>query len=321
MDGRRWRAHLVYTGGVVASALTPMLERRIGRRWPQAGKAVVPAILAASAVGAEVLERRRPERRGWQPDPDDLGRDVGYLGFLATAGAVPALADALVSRGGAPSTDDDPGRRRGLGVHRLPTVAGVVVAGLAYDFFHYWWHRISHQWGPAWTVHVVHHQPTKMYWRLGVHQHVIEFLFDGVGAELIYRGLGLSRAQRSAVTVLRTTIGSAQHLNSDLDTSGWMDRVFSTNTSHRWHHSQDYREGDTNYSSFLAFWDHVFGTYFVPDRDFDSEIGVGRMPNFPTVVRELQMVPFRWAEVREANADTWYVDTDAPTEFHTPAAR
>ena len=124
MDGRRWRAHLVYTGGVVASALTPMLERRIGRRWPQAGKAVVPAILAASAVGAEVLERRRPERRGWQPDPDDLGRDVGYLGFLATAGAVPALADALVSRGGSSTlrqqsapdvAHPNPGRRRQLG--------------------------------------------------------------------------------------------------------------------------------------------------------------------------------------------------------------
>ena len=96
-----------------------------------------------------------------------------------------------------------------------------------------------------------------------------------------------------------------QHANVAVD-SGPLNRIFATPDLHRWHHSEVYEEGDTNYGAVLSIWDQLLGSWFWPGRQLDSEIGVGRMPRFPSTWADLQRVPLRWEAIKADNADTWY---------------
>lgn len=116
--------------------------------------------------------------------------------------------------------------------------------------------------------------------------------------------MGLAPGHKSAYLTVRGVYGQLQHANVAID-SGVLDRVFSTPALHRWHHSEYYDEGDTNYGATTSIWDQVFGTWFRPNRVFDSPVGVGRMPNFPTTWHELQRVPFDWERIKAENAETW----------------
>jgi sterol desaturase/sphingolipid hydroxylase (fatty acid hydroxylase superfamily) len=56
--------------------------------------------------------------------------------------------------------------------------------------------------------------------------------------------------------------------------TGLFDLVFSTPRLHRWHHSKDLREGNTNYGENIVLFDQIFGTYFNPDRPSSTDIGI-----------------------------------------------
>lgn len=38
-------------------------------------------------------------------------------------------------------------------------------------------------------------------------------------------------------------------------------RLFVSPNMHKWHHSRDARETDTNYGNIFSFWDRAFGTF------------------------------------------------------------
>ena len=292
--------------GVTASVVA---HRVVGRRIP---KLAVPASMAVNAIGIVVhdqFERRRPYREGWKPQPPDTRRDAAFL----LAAAPTTLATSFIA-----AKVGERVRIR-LGVHRLPVIPGILIGELAFGLWHYWAHRISHEQGWAWRVHSVHHSPTRFYTRLGVQVHALELGPDSFADFLIPILLGLSPQQLAGVKAIHLWFGTGQHSNADVDHGPLLNLILSTPEQHRWHHSQDYAEGDTNYCGNFALWDHVFGTYFMPDRPYDSEIGVGRMPSFPRDLVGMQLAPFRWKEIVEDNADTWYVPAGTPTAFHTPS--
>ena len=46
----------------------------------------------------------------------------------------------------------------------------------------------------------------------------------------------------------------------------------------------------------MIVWDHVFGTFFLPDdREPSDEIGIGDMPGFPSRLDGVLLTPFTWA--------------------------
>ena len=72
----------------------------------------------------------------------------------------------------------------------------------------------------------------------------------------------------------------------------WLDAIFSTPTLHRWHHSTDPREGNTNYGAILIVWDLLLGTFRRPARPFDAQLGVAGHPDFPEGWVAQQLSPF-----------------------------
>ncbi|WP_436792845.1 sterol desaturase family protein [Actinospongicola halichondriae] len=161
-------------------------------------------------------------------------------------------------------------------------------------------------WGPGWRFHAMHHSPKRLYWLNAGRTQVVEIVVDAFVEGLVTKQLGMNRDQLVANQAVRFMYGNLQHTNVDLR-SGVLDHVFSTPDLHRWHHSTVYEEGDANFGVFTSIWDRLFGTFYRPDdRECPDEIGVGRMPDFPTRFVELQRVPIDWSTIRDRNTATWY---------------
>ncbi|WP_436792843.1 alpha/beta hydrolase fold domain-containing protein [Actinospongicola halichondriae] len=300
---RAWGLH----GLVAASAIGAVsLDRRIRRRRPEHSSSLAP-LVAAGAFQAVVrtLEVRRPHDESWEITRSELPVDaVSSAVTVVTASAVQVAARAMLTRSGALA-------EKRVGVSRLSTTAGTAIAILSYDLMHSRLHHLMHEWGPGWRFHSVHHSPKRLNSANGARFQFLEIAIDSFIEGLLLDRLGLSRDQHLAYQAVRNTYGQLQHSNIDLR-SGVLDHVFSTPDLHRWHHSTVYEEGDTNFGSVVSVWDKVFGTWFRPtDRDSPDELGIGRMPDFPRGYLELQRVPIDWPTIRERNAATWYIDSDA----------
>ena len=300
MNRRRPRlaSYLAHAGVAALATAAAKASGARGVRNGPAAKAVVPTAIVCGWAAIAAAERIRPFEPEWREDHDgDTRQDLAFLVGLP----VPAIAGRLVVRKVARRL---PTAIRG---EDLPGFVAVPLALAVYDLYHTLLHRLLHEWGPGWTVHSVHHSPKRLYWFNATRFHWIETFLDAAGEALTSQLIRLTDEQEAAYVVFRGVYGQLQHANVDLD-SGALNRVFSTPELHRWHHSEIYEEGDNNYGAVLSIWDQAFGSYFLPGRDFDSALGVGRMPDFPTSWKDLQLAPFTWDEIRERNAETWYAD-------------
>ncbi len=293
---RSWGLHALVVAGAVGAVA---LDRRIRRRRPGLQLPLAPAAVAVAFNAViRILEVRHPHDDAWGVQRSELPTDAATTATtLVTSAAAAVSAEALLTR--------TPSERR-LGVSRSSPTAGAVVALLAYDLFHSPLHHLLHVWGPGWRLHSVHHSPTRLNSTNTIRFQFLEIAIDNFIEGLVIGRLGLNRDQHTAYLAVRFTYAQLQHANIDLR-SGPLDHVFSTPDLHRWHHSAVYEEGDTNFGSVLSVWDKVFGTWFRPsDRERPDELGIGRMPEFPTRYLELQRVPIDWSKIRERNAATWY---------------
>ena len=68
------------------------------------------------------------------------------------------------------------------------------------------------------------------------------------------------------------------------------------NELHRWHHSKELKEANSNYGGNLIIWDIIFGTRFLPERKMQSDrAGLSENENqFPffSFIKQL-IYPFR----------------------------
>ena len=67
----------------------------------------------------------------------------------------------------------------------------------------------------------------------------------------------------------------AVFLHARIDwTYGPVGRVIASPAFHRWHHSQEPEAIDKNFSGLFAFWDVLFGTFYLP-HSWTTDRGVG----------------------------------------------
>ena len=249
------------------------------------------------------LERVAPADVDWHADGSETRTDGAFLVSTAAAGLGGQALGTAVRKALMPSS------RRSTPASQLGPVGGVVVSLLVSDFVHYSLHRLSHEWGPLWRVHSVHHSPERLYWLNATRFHPIDIALEGVFDGFALALCGFTEAQHLTHSTARATYGQLQHCNIEVD-SGSIDFALSTPDLHRWHHSEIYAEGDNNYGAVVSVWDRLLGTFFRPGRPIDSKLGVGRMPSFPESFGELLSTPFRWRQIKQANAETWFPDAE-----------
>ena len=216
---------------------------------------------------AAALERWMPYRPEWNRSSGDTRTDLSSAVVLI--GAVDpllkvAMPVALVTLW--PGAAQMGGAAHFSG--GLPFALQVLAALLWIELAKYGAHRWHHTNPGLWWLHALHHGSRRLYtlnnFRFHPINHAINQLL-AIGPLLL---LGVSADVLLACVAITQPVLMLQHANLDLR-SGWLNRVFSSNEVHRWHHSARAAEANCNFGSALLLWDHVFGTWHNADTDTD----------------------------------------------------
>jgi ornithine lipid hydroxylase len=198
------------------------------------------------------LERFMPHRPDWNRASGDALTDATSAAVLI--GAVDPLLTAAQLDATAHWAND------------VPFALLVVAALLWIELAKYAVHRWHHTNRGLWWLHALHHSSRRLYtlnnFRFHPLNHVINQLF-AIGPLLV---LGVPADVLLACLAITQPVLMLQHANIELR-SGWLNRVFSSNEAHRWHHSASVAEANCNFGSALLLWDHVFGTWRAPDTE------------------------------------------------------
>ena len=238
--------------------------------WAARTRAIEPELAAAlagalAALACLALERWMPFRPAWNTptQPDDRRADVLFalLGVLLAPAALRALAQGALVRGA---------HALGALVHRptlwptgWPLAAQVALALLLSELGGYWVHRVQHERPWAWPVHAIHHEPTRVYFFNGYRLHPGDTLMTLVGVAFPLILLGAPADVMALLSAIASAHLPLQHVNAEL-TFGPLERVLSTPALHRWHHSRERSESNSNYGGILIVWDVLFRTYRAP---------------------------------------------------------
>lgn len=242
------------------------------------------------------LERLIPFSRKWlndQDEPTDVFVFFGNHAIERYIGApLQVAATALLVEEISPYIGSD------FWPKKWPPLVQVFLWLSVRDFIRYWYHRWEHQNEFMWSWHAVHHSSTRLYWFNGFRVHPLEDLvgilwgfplaFLNVPSEIVF-----------VTGLLATTLSRFQHTNMDL-ILGPLDYIFSTPTNHRYHHSKNISESNSNYGGDVVIWDHLFGTFHLPKGTKPSDdIGISDIPNYPQDWNGLMLAPFRYKNLKD----------------------
>ncbi|HWA10073.1 MAG TPA: sterol desaturase family protein [Opitutaceae bacterium] len=249
------------------------------------------AAYAALALTLFVLERRFPHERQWLESdgqfwPDLLHTTVskGLVQLAVVGGTTLGINLAIGERPAA-----------GFWPVHWPMAAQVALGLVIAEFGLYWAHRLGHEWPWLWRFHAVHHSSTRLwFFNTGRFHFVDTFKSIVLGLPLVF----LAGAPGSVfvwISGITAYIGMLTHCNVEMR-FGPLNYIFNTPGLHRWHHSTDLREGNTNYGENLMLFDLMLGTFFDESRRPPARIGISEaMPE--TFLGQLQ-APFVWHRYR-----------------------
>jgi hypothetical protein len=98
---------------------------------------------------------------------------------------------------------------------------------------------------------------------------------------------------------LRGIFEQVQHCNNEVD-SGRLIWVLPTPDLHRSRHSSDPAEDNSDFGAVTNLLDCIFRARYEPARDFDANVGVGDIPDFPAAFPGQMSVPWRWRTLEAA---------------------
>ena len=216
---------------------------------------------------------------------------VGALGFglarltMPVLGVAAAMAASEQGVGLLPSLD-------------LSLWVAAPLAFLLLDLSRYARHWLFHHVPVLWAMHRLHHADPDIDLTTSFRTHPLEAVaMIGMDLGLIVL-LGIPPVALLAHHLLHTVLSVTDHGNFTIPLP--VDRrlrwVLVTPDMHRVHHSSLASETDSNYSTVLAFWDRLFGTYRDQPLGGHEKMGVGlleyRNPKFLSIGRMLAD-PFR----------------------------
>jgi sterol desaturase/sphingolipid hydroxylase (fatty acid hydroxylase superfamily) len=134
-------------------------------------------------------------------------------------------------------------------------IAGLVAADLTY----YLWHRSVHATPLLWAFHSIHHSQEELTAATSLRVHIFEEMVRGCFYFVPFFVLAIPPTVWLPLDIAINWLLFLEH--SDLDwTYGKLGLIFVSPHFHRVHHSIESQDIDTNFGSFLSFWDRLFGT-------------------------------------------------------------
>ncbi|WP_286756065.1 sterol desaturase family protein [Roseivirga sp. UBA838] len=135
-----------------------------------------------------------------------------------------------------------------------------IVAFIAYDFFYYWAHRMSHEVNLFWGGHSVHHQSEEYNLSVALRQSSTQtiwtFIFYTPMALVGFHPLILL-----SVSGFNLLYQFWIHTESINKLPQWFEAIFNTPSHHRVHHARNPKYIDKNHGGTFIIWDRLFGTF------------------------------------------------------------
>jgi len=258
---------------------------------------VVFPISLGSLLLVVIMERVLPYRRDWNRSHGDLRTDALYYLTQIIIGGLLApvmwmltiiIGGWLSARVGAP-----------LWPSHWPVLAQVLLASVVREFFDYWAHRSMHHYHWLWRIHATHHSAERVYWLNATRAHPLEIAYRFCFVWVLPLALlGVPANVLALATVAAVVVDAFQHANIAIRL-GPLSWLFSIGDLHRWHHSRDRHEADTNFGNVYIFWDVIFGTRYLPgDRGAPEQVGIAGLDAFPHGFFAQWLSPFRWAQIK-----------------------
>jgi sterol desaturase/sphingolipid hydroxylase (fatty acid hydroxylase superfamily) len=165
-----------------------------------------------------------------------------------------------------------------------PIFTKAVIGLVAGEVGYYWGHRLSHEIPFLWKFHSIHHSAEQIDFLVNTRAHPIDLVFGRFCGLIPIYLLGLGGpggAKESLVPVIVTLIGTVWgfFIHANLRWRfGPLEWLISTPAFHHWHHTKT--PVNRNYSSTLPWLDRIFGTYYLPQREFPATYGIkAKMPD------------------------------------------
>jgi sterol desaturase/sphingolipid hydroxylase (fatty acid hydroxylase superfamily) len=220
-----------------------------------------------------LLEHVLPYRRDWRPTWRVFFLDAAHT-LLSSAGMSKVCELTLVAGIVTLSAQVGGGS---VWPSTAPLALQVVLAMVLAEFGAYWVHRWCHRTRLGWRVHRVHHTASSLHVLASGRTHPLNTLWVFGAQSLVLVLLGAGAEVLALVSVLTSINGLLQHANVAIR-PGMLSLFFSTSMHHRWHHSTNFEESNTNFGNNLIVWDWLFGTRFVDMEREVEAVGIEECP-------------------------------------------
>lgn len=237
------------------------------------------------------LERIIPFRPDWNRRDGQFFNDFGHTVFGTGVGG--GLGDLLKNAVfGAVATGLASYTQGGAWPTQAPAWVQLIGVVLLADLGRYVQHRLHHRYPSWWRFHELHHSGEVLTTFKTSRSHFVErvlqqlFMFGPLVA------LGTPPDVLWWFIVPNSFLGNFAHSNADLRL-GPLESIIMGPANHRFHHSKDLAESNTNFSSGTVFWDIVFRTWTNPaKRQGPAEVGIENDATPPKFIDQV-LAPFR----------------------------
>ena len=135
-----------------------------------------------------------------------------------------------------------------------------LIAFIAYDFFYYWAHRMSHEVNLFWGGHSVHHQSEEYNLSVALRQSSTQTIWTFI----FYSPMALAGFDPLillSVSGFNLLYQFWIHTEAINKLPRWFEAVFNTPSHHRVHHARNPKYIDKNHGGTFIVWDRMFGTF------------------------------------------------------------
>jgi sterol desaturase/sphingolipid hydroxylase (fatty acid hydroxylase superfamily) len=158
----------------------------------------------------------------------------------------------------------------------LPAPVGFVAAFILIDIWMYFWHRANHQIPLLWRFHRAHHSDTAMDTTTAFRFHPGELLLFSISRLPVIILLGVDFHQVVLFEIVLNISTLFHHSNLHLP-ARWdrlLRAIIVSPDMHRVHHSIEFAEHDSNFTSILSLWDRFFGSFRMREDTHDITLGL-----------------------------------------------
>src|SRR6266498_2171511 len=252
----------------------------------------ITAIVIASVFGTMLLlERLRPLRAAVEPKARRTARNL-------TAGGTTL---AVVTLLGAPLLVPLSNwvMLHHIGLLNIAGVSGpahVLLTVILFDYTLWLWHFANHRVAFLWRFHVVHHvdrdldSSTALRFHFGEHALSIAYR----AAQIVIVGASATGVWAWQLVLFASILFHHANVELPLAWEQRLVRIIVTPRMHGIHHSDQFSETDSNWSSLLSVWDYLHGTILLSVPQNDITIGVPAWQDAREVtLGRILMMPFR----------------------------